>query len=166
MSSDSRIQYLESKVATGSSHRLHLMLIDGAIRFGRRAEEALRRGDPMAAAEPLKRVVDIVGEMLVGVRGQNTELNRKIADFYLFLFRRVAEAKVNDDVDTLAEALTLLEYERETWQMACDKIASQGPEGAQQESPGKGAVPRKMPAMPHLGSHPGSTVNSRLSLEA
>jgi flagellar secretion chaperone FliS len=162
-----RNQYLESKVSTAPSHRLHLMLIEGAIRFGRQAEDALRCGDALSAAEPLMRVVDIVGEMLAGVRGQKTELNEKIAGLYLYLFRRIVEAKVNNDVEKLSEALKLLEYERETWQLACDAIASQVPESAQKGFPGKPTVPRQMPAMPHLaGGHQSSTTSSRFSLEA
>jgi flagellar protein FliS len=118
--------YLESKVLTAPPHRLHLMLIEGAIRFGRQAYEALRRGDQVAAAIPLLRVLDIVGEMLVGVRENKTELTRKIADLYLFVFRRVSEAKINGDGAALGEALNLLEFERQTWQMLCDKLGTDG----------------------------------------
>lgn len=116
--------YLESKVLTAPPHRLHLMLIEGAIRFGRQAEEALRRGDQVAAATPLLRALDIVGELLVGVRENKTELTRKIADLYLFVFRRVSQAKINGDAVALGEALQLLEFERQTWQMLCDKIGT------------------------------------------
>ena len=42
--------YLESKVLTAPPQRLHLMLIEGAIRFGRQAEELLRKGERAAAA--------------------------------------------------------------------------------------------------------------------
>lgn len=123
--------YLESKVLTAPPHRLHLMLIDGAIRFARQADEALKRGEPAAAAGPLMRVVDIVGEMLASVRESKTQLSGKLADLYLFLFRRVSEATINSDAAALAEALRLLEYERQTWQLACEKAdsasASAGP---------------------------------------
>src|SRR3954471_23815841 len=97
--------YLESKVLTAPPQRLHLMLIEGGIRFGRQADEALRRGDEIAAAAPLLRVVDIVGEMLAGVRMIKSDLNERIADLYWFLFRRVSEAKINADQATLAEVL-------------------------------------------------------------
>jgi flagellar secretion chaperone FliS len=167
MTLPSRNQYLESKVATASAHRLHLMLIEGAIRFGRQAEDALRRGDMLAAAAPLMRVVDIVGEMLAGVRGQDTELNRKIADLYLFLFRRVAEAKINDDVEKLAEALRLLDFERETWQLACDKLTSQDPGSAAQRQVDKKGAPRPNFIGQHLGGRSqSSATSSGLSLEA
>ncbi len=114
--------YLESKVLTAAPQRLHLMLVEGAIRFGRQAEEALRRGEPAIAAGPLLRVMDIVGEMLAGVRESKTELNQRLAQLYWFLFRRVSEAKINTDVAALTEALRLLEYERQTWQLACEKV--------------------------------------------
>src|SRR4051812_37535765 len=109
--------YLESRILTAPSHRLHLMLIEAAIRFGRQADEALRRADEMAAAGPLLRVLDIVGEMLVGVRENKNELTLKIAELYLFIFRRVSQAKINADVAALGEALRLLEFERQTWQL-------------------------------------------------
>jgi flagellar protein FliS len=100
------------------------MLIEGAIRFGRQADEALRRGDKVAAAAHLLRVIDIVGEMLAGVRSIKSELNQKIGDLYWFVFRRVSEAKINADPASLAEALRLLEFERQTWQLACEKLGT------------------------------------------
>jgi flagellar protein FliS len=118
--------YLESKVLTAPPHRLHLMLIEGAIRFGRQADAALQRGDTTAAAAPLLRVIDILGEMLAAVREKKTELNQRLADVYLFLFCRVSEAKINSDVAALAEALRILEFERETWQMVCEKFGGAG----------------------------------------
>jgi flagellar protein FliS len=116
--------YLESKVLTAPPNRLHLMLIEGAIRFGRQAEELLRRGDTPGAATPLMRVIDIVGEMLAGVREQKSEINRKLTSLYWFVFRRVSEAKIHADAEKLAEALRLLEYERQTWAAVCDKFTS------------------------------------------
>jgi flagellar protein FliS len=118
--------YLESKVLTAPPQRLHLMLLEGALRFGRQAEEALQRGDQTGAAGPLLRVIDIVGELLAGVRQGKLDVNKKLADLYWFLFRRVTEAKIHADAAALAEALRLLEYERETWQLVCEKNSATG----------------------------------------
>ncbi len=114
--------YLESKILTAPPHRLHLMLIEGAIRFARQADEALKQGEAAAAAAPLLRVIDIVGEMLAVVREKKTELNQRLADVYLWVFCKVSEAKINSDVAALAEAMRILEFERETWQMVCEKF--------------------------------------------
>jgi flagellar protein FliS len=146
--------YLESKVLTAPPHRLHLMLIEGALRFGRQAEEAMGRGDHAGAAGPLLRVIDIVGELLAGVRKQKGgpqcgELNGKVAELYWFLFRRVSEAKIRADAGALAEALRLLEYERQTWQLVCEKLSAGG----------EGNAPHQPISAPHLSK-------SGLSLEA
>ncbi len=146
--------YLESKVLTAPPQRLHLMLIEGAIRFGRQAEEALRRGDEAAAAAPLLRVIDIVGELLAGVREKKSELNTTVADLYWFLFRRVSEAKINADAAALAEALRLLEYERQTWQLVCDKLS------------GGGAAAPPVPHSQAFGASRAQTPKPGISLEA
>jgi len=122
-------QYLESKVLTAPTYRLHLMLIEGAIRFGRQAAEALQRGDQVAAATPMLRVVDIVGEMLAAVRGTASNLNKRLTELYWFLFRLASEAKIHSDVEKLAALLRLLEYERQTWQMLCDKLGGDSKSG-------------------------------------
>src|SRR5205085_10377507 len=114
--------YLESKVLTATPQRLHLMLIEGAIRFGRQAEEALRSGEAVSADARLLRMIDIVGELLAAVRETKTELNGRLADVYWFVFRRVTEAKINSDAVALAEALRILELERQTWQLVCEKF--------------------------------------------
>jgi flagellar protein FliS len=146
--------YIESKVLTAPPQRLHLMLLEGAIRFGRQAEEALRQGDSAAAAAPLLRVIDIIGELLAGVRENKGELNTKVAELYWYLFRRASAAKINADASALAEALELLEYERQTWKLICDKLGR-----------GNSAAP---PA-PHsiaFGSSRDPTTKSRVSFEA
>jgi flagellin-specific chaperone FliS len=82
----------------------------------------LQRGETTAAAEPLMRVIDIVGEMLAAVRERKDDINKKLTELYWFLFRRVSEAKLHSDVAKLAEALRLLEFERQTWLAVCDRF--------------------------------------------
>lgn len=134
---------------TAPSHQLHLMLIDAAIRHAKESEAALRRGDPLAADGPSMRLIDILSELLVGVRQKDTELNQKIADLYLYLFRLAGEAKVNDDPDKLVEALRLLEYERATWQLVCDKLGRDAAPAAPLRAPL--AAPFAAPAAPSAG---------------
>ena len=128
-------QYLASKILTAPPHRLHLMLIEGAIRFARQAADALHRGDRAAAAAPLMRVIDIVGEMLAGVRKQETDVNRRLTELYWFLFRLASEAKIHSDGERLAVLLRLLEYERQTWQLLCDKLAGTNQAAVTQSRP-------------------------------
>lgn len=120
--------YLESKVLTAPQHRLQLMLIEGAIRFGRLAEQELQRGNQVAAALPLMRLLDIMGELIAGAREKKSELNSRVADLYWYIFRQISQAKINGDAAILAKSLELLDYERQTWQMVCDKLG--GNDGA------------------------------------
>jgi flagellar protein FliS len=117
-------QYFDAKVLTAPPHRLHLMLIEGAIRFGRQAEQEFKAGHQAAATSTMARVLDIVGEMLAGVRKSQGEINDKLAAVYWFIFRRVSEATLEADPTALAEVLTLLEFERETWQKVCEKFGA------------------------------------------
>jgi flagellar protein FliS len=142
--------YLESKVLTAPPQRLHLMLIEGAIRFGRQAEAQLRCGNHSAAVGPLLRTIDIVGELLAGVRTAKDATNKKIAELYWFLFRRVTEAKINGDAAALDEALRLLEFERETWQLVCEKLNGASPESNSQPQP-SAAFTRAISADPKSG---------------
>lgn len=165
MSSQQHNNYLESRVLTASTHSLHLMLIEGAIRFGRQAEAALQRGDIDAADGPLMRTLDVVGEMLVGVREMKTDLNQQIASFYLYLFRIIGEAKVNDDVTKLTEALGLLEFERETWQLVCEKTGN-GPAPPSHPAQASAPIAAKPRAIaPNFGSS-SATASLGISLEA
>jgi flagellar protein FliS len=150
MSQPNRSQYLESKVLTAPSHRLHLMLIEGAIRYAKEAEAALRRDDAVTADAPSMRLIDVISELLVGVRQTKTELNQKIAELYLYLFRLAGEAKVNDDPDKLVEVLKLLEFERQTWQLVCDKLGNELPADA---GPARSpiAVPIQTSVTPSVG---------------
>jgi flagellar protein FliS len=140
-------QYLESKVLTAPPHRLHLMLIEGAIRFGRQAEVELNANNQAAASGPLMRVLDIVGELLAGIRQTKSELNDKLAAVYWYIFRRASEATMNSDKEALAEVLKLLEFERETWQKVCEKFGSVSNTGATVPAPShvfnatRGALP-------------------------
>jgi flagellar protein FliS len=130
------------------------MLIEGAIRYGKEAEAALRRGDAVAADGPAMRLIDVISEMLVGVRQNKSELNQKIAQLYVYMFRLAGEAKVNDDADKLVELLGLLEFERQTWQQVCDKLGS---------TPAAASAPHRPIALP-LGQ-PGAS-SPGISLQA
>lgn len=159
--------YLESKVLTASPQQLHLMLIEGAIRFGRHSRVQLEQGNIVAADEPLERMLDIVEELLVGVRGKKSEINIKLAELYLFVFRRLAETKLEGDVAKLNEALGVLEYERETWQMACEQAEAE--QQSQDQEVHKTAAAHRhsnQPSQALLAPHLPQSGASQLSLEA
>ncbi len=147
MTNDKNREYLEARVQTANSAQLHLMLLDGALRFGREAEKGVLRGEELAYQAPLLRTLDIVEELLVGVRHSTDELNEKLANLYTFVYMRLMSVYVNADKAMMAEALRVLEFQRETWRQAVEKLAT----GADADAPAA-PVAKKIPApKPHLG---------------
>lgn len=130
--------YLENKVNTASSAQLHLMLIEGALRFLAQADKALLREDEVATNAALVRVLEIVEELIVGVRHSSDEINTKLAALYQFVFTQVSMIYVNGDRQLLGEAQKILEFQRETWRQACEKIS--------------GGEKKPAARAPHLGS--------------
>lgn len=150
MTTDKNREYLEARIQTANSAQLHLMLLDGALRFGREAEKGVLRGEELAYQAPLLRTLDIVEELLVGVRHSTDDLNEKLANLYTFVYMRLMSVYVNADKAMMAEALRVLEFQRETWRQAVEKLAT----GAEADAPAAPVAPavKKAPSpKPHLG---------------
>lgn len=121
---DSRTNpYLRDAVLTASPEKLQLMLYDGAIRFLRQANEAIDRKDFETSFLRLTRAQNIVLEMRNGLNFDvNPELCKRAAAIYDFLYHKLIEANVTRDPRHIADALRVLEIERETWRMIVDKL--------------------------------------------
>jgi flagellar protein FliS len=133
-------RYLDGRVATASQPELQLMLLDGAIRFGRQAEQLWNEPAQRVECDNLlNRTNDIVEALVQGLAITESEISRRLADEYAFAFRQIALAQLNHDAAPLAAALHLLQYERETWQLACEQL--------------KAAAPATTPIAPLAGLH-------------
>ncbi|MGL4512128.1 MAG: flagellar export chaperone FliS [Lacipirellulaceae bacterium] len=141
---DQRRGYLESKVNTASQAELHLMLLEGALRFGRDAEKGLLRADEVAANPPLARTIDILGELIASVRHSDDEVNVKLGKLYEFVLVQVTKAYAQGDHKPMGDALVILEFQRDTWRMAVAKSNAEKAPGA-----GKGLLGPVV--TPHLG---------------
>ncbi|WP_197526133.1 flagellar export chaperone FliS [Botrimarina colliarenosi] len=149
---DKNREYLEARIQTASSAQLHLMLLDGAMRFGREAEKGVLRGDDLAYQATLLRTMDIVEELLAGVRHSTDDLNEKLAQLYTFVYARLTSVYVNGDKKMMVEALQILEFQRDTWRQAVEKLATEAKiEMAAEKAPSAPKVPAPKP---HLGAAP------------
>ena len=133
-------RYLDGRISTASQPELQLMLLDGALRFGRLAEQLWNAPDQRAECDNmLTRTNDIVEALVQGLVITESEISRRLADEYAFAFRQIALAQLNHDSAPLAAALHLLQFERETWQLACEQL--------------KAAAPATTPIAPLAGLH-------------
>ncbi|MDX1947986.1 MAG: flagellar export chaperone FliS [Pirellulaceae bacterium] len=114
--------YLETQVNTATPQKLRLMLLDAALRHARQTALRWEAGEFDTAQDSLARCRDIVGELLAGVRSDGTPLTSQVAAVYCFLLQSLTAAQAGRDSARLAEAIELLETERETWRLVCEQL--------------------------------------------
>jgi flagellar secretion chaperone FliS len=129
MHSSIRDAYLETEVLTATPQRLRLMLIDAALRRTREADAALASEQPAVAQDPLVRAREIVGELLAGIRPDESPLAKTVLGLYAFLLSTLAEVGQTRDRARLAGVIRVLEEERSTWQTVCQQFPDR-PEAA------------------------------------
>jgi flagellar biosynthetic protein FliS len=126
MGNPSNSQYLESKILIASQPHLHLMLLVGAVRFGRKALELWESGADFAEVETqIDHVAAIVEELTNSVVAGEQQIAKQLEEQYSFLFRELAACRINRDVEKLKTCLNLLEYDRDTWKLACGRVESE-----------------------------------------
>lgn len=116
-------QYLRDAVLTASPEQLQLMLYDGCIRFTLQARDALTQKDFETAFEKLTRAQHIILEMKSGLNYDvNRELCERVASVYGFLYNKLVDACIQQDIHAIDDALPILRMERETWRILVEKV--------------------------------------------
>lgn len=119
--------YLESEVTTASPYRLHQMVVDGAIRHGRAAREALEANDLERAHVALSKCRALIGELIGGLNPEHApELVERVKALFVFAYRKCAEAELVRSPQHIADGLRVLEVYRETWQELGQALAAEG----------------------------------------
>jgi flagellar protein FliS len=116
--------YLKTKVMTASPAELRLMLIDGAIRFTEQARRGYEERNFESAFEGTTKAQNILMEMMNSLRpDQAPELCARLSALYTFMYKSLVEASSTRDTRLIDEVITLLRFERETWQMCLEALA-------------------------------------------
>ena len=76
MHSSAHSAYLEAGVLTATPQKLHLMLVEAALRAAVRAREAWEQEQDAEARAALTHCQKLVGEMLANLRGSQSERSR------------------------------------------------------------------------------------------
>lgn len=122
--------YLRETVLTATPEQLHLMLYDGAIRFASQGRDAILAKDIEGTFNALTRAQKIIIEMQSGLNHEvNPELCGRMSALYNFIYQRLIDATVRRDVQPVDDALTVLRYNRETWQLLVQKVGGLRAEG-------------------------------------
>ncbi len=109
-------EYLENRVLTASREQLHLMVVDAAILFARRAIQGLENRDFETSFNNFTSCRACVSELLSALNPEpNPELIDRLKALFLFVHERLVNADLYHDSQLARDALKILEMHRETW---------------------------------------------------
>jgi flagellar protein FliS len=119
--------YLKTKIMTASPEELRLMLYDGALKFCRQAKAALEKKNFEESYNNLMRAQKIVLELSTSLNHDaDPQLCQRLSALYTYVYRLLVDANMKRETAIIDEAIKLIEYERETWQMLMKKLAGEG----------------------------------------
>jgi len=124
MEQSAREAYLTTQVMTATPQKLHLMLIEGAIRAALQAKHHFQSEDREQAGEALIVCQEIVSELLASVSSGQHDLSKKIGGIYIFLLRHLTEAHLKHEANRIDDVVRVLEEERTTWRQVCEQYGS------------------------------------------
>lgn len=149
--------YFQNQVFTAAPQKLRLMAIDGAIRYARQAAEHWRNQRVYEAGEALIGCQRLLVELLSALRPERApELAGRVAGLYAYLSRLLNDARRARDPQRLSEVIEILEIERETWRLVCERLgaAPDATDGNVEESGPPLAGAQQAPHGRHAGSRP------------
>jgi len=127
MSQKSVNPYLKTKIMTASPEQLRLMLYDGALKFCRQAKAGLEKKNYEDSYSNLMRAQKIVLELSTSLNHDaDPQLCQRLSALYTYVYRLLVDANMKRETPIIDEAIKLIEYERETWQMLMKKLAGEG----------------------------------------
>lgn len=123
---DTAIAYLRSKVMSASPEELRLLLLDGALRFARMAQAGLEDRNFEQAYNGFTQCRAIVLELSTTIDTERApELAQKVGALFDYMYAELVSASLEKDPARVSKVIELLEFERETWVMAMDKLAAE-----------------------------------------
>ena len=119
-------EYLESKVLTAPPLQLHLLTVEGALRFARQAKVSLEEKQFEQSHDLLNRIRECVSELIAGLNpDQAPEMVQSLKNLFVFVYRSLAMADLETSPARVDDAIRILESHRDTWLELIDKLASQ-----------------------------------------
>lgn len=133
MPTESAMSYLRSQVMSASPAELRLLLLDGAIRFGLQGKQGLIDKNFEQSYEGISQCRAIITELAVGVdRKVDPDLCDRVTSLFMFMFGELTQASMDKDPDRVQNVIELLEFERETWKLAMDRVKQDKASGQDQ----------------------------------
>ncbi|MBE6051345.1 MAG: flagellar export chaperone FliS [Clostridium sp.] len=113
--------YKNNSVNYASKDQLLLMLVDGAVKFSKRAEIAIIEKDINGAHENLIKTQNIFGELMVSLDRSAGDWAVQIFKVYEFITEKLMQVNMKKDLEGLQELIPLIEEIRDIWHEAYHK---------------------------------------------
>lgn len=122
--------YRDSAVLTASPEQLVVMLYDGAVRFLRQAEVAMKEGAWLHSFEKLSRGEAIIDELLATLNMDVGEMSERLQAIYVFLKKTLIEGRIQRNAEKIGQVVALLVSLREAWAKLAEQAAATAPASA------------------------------------
>ena len=116
--------YQQQSILTATPGKLVVMLYDGAVRFLRQAEAAMREGAWLHSYEKLGRGEAIIDELLATLNMDTGEIAERLQAIYVFCKRTLIEARIQKDSEKVGHVVALLTNLREAWAKLAEQAAA------------------------------------------
>jgi len=131
--------YRQTQTNTADRSELLLMLYDGALRFTRRAIDAIEANDVAARCEAISRAFAIITELHSTLNFEvDEELTGNLASLYMFCLESYSEANTKGSATPLKALIPIIETLREGWGEAIRQVRAEGK--SQQAAPPRQAL--------------------------
>lgn len=108
--------YKNNSVNYASREQLLLMLVEGAVKFGKIARQAIQEKNVAKAHENIVKTENIYYELMATLDvTKGGEWAQKLMSVYEFIVRRLTEANLKKDINIMDEVIPLIEDIRDTW---------------------------------------------------
>ncbi|WP_227002536.1 flagellar export chaperone FliS [Salicibibacter kimchii] len=106
--------YQQNAFQTASPGELTLMLYNGCLKFIRLSVNAVEKNDYEAKNINVTKAQKIIRELMVTLRVEN-ETTQQMLQLYDFAYDALVRANINNDVNALEEAASIITDFRDTW---------------------------------------------------
>ena len=110
--------YKNNSVNFASKEQMLLMLLDGAVKFAKRAKLAIQENNIKLAHDSIIRTQDIFTELKVTLDTSAGEWAKQMFNIYSFINERLLQANIKKDEAIMDEVIPLIEEVRNIWNEA------------------------------------------------
>lgn len=112
--------YEQNSVSTASPGELTLMLYNGCLKFINAAKQSIKRDNIKDRNINIQKAQNIIRELMVTLQ-MEYEVSKNIIPLYEYIYNRLIEANIKNDLTILEEVEELVTEFRDTWKQVIQK---------------------------------------------